>query len=96
MTDIGRSGSNILNYKCTTTRTTLYDRPHQPPPPPGNPNWLTGLVYPIKFVAGGARKILSSIWNPNTWDYSEDESDSGTEDESGDDDAVDQVTLRSL
>ncbi|GJV37428.1 hypothetical protein Tco_1409905 [Tanacetum coccineum] len=92
MTDIGRSGSNILNYKRTTTLTTLYDRPQQPPPPPGNPNWLTGLLYPIKFVAGGARKILSSIWNPNTWDYSEDESDSGTEDESGDDDAVDQAT----
>ncbi|GKA65321.1 protein CTR9 [Tanacetum coccineum] len=58
MTDIGRSGSNILNYKRTTTRTTLYDRPQQPPPPPGNPNWLTGLLYPIKFVAGGARKIF--------------------------------------
>ncbi|GKC19617.1 hypothetical protein Tco_1021767 [Tanacetum coccineum] len=32
-----------------------------------------------------------------SWElYSEDESDSGTEDESGDDDTVDQVTLRSL
>ncbi|XP_071693664.1 protein KAKU4 [Rutidosis leptorrhynchoides] len=88
-----RSGGKILKSRKTVARRTPYDRPIQPQPPlpqPENPNWLSGLVSPAKYVAGGATKILSSIWNPKTWvtpsSSSEDtDSDSGDEDDFGDD-----------
>ncbi|XP_076937978.1 protein KAKU4-like [Bidens hawaiensis] len=75
-----RSGGKILKRKTTSHRTTPYDRPEPS-------NWRNGLLFPVKFVAGGATKLISSIWNPKTWGSnglsSETDSDSevGIEDE---------------
>nr|XP_043640321.1 protein KAKU4-like isoform X2 [Erigeron canadensis] len=86
----GRSGGKILKSRKTATRTTPYDRPIPPQSQQSeNPNWLTGLVSPAKFVAGGATKILSSFWNPKTWatpsSSSSEDSDSDSGDNTGDD-----------
>ncbi|KAM0059281.1 hypothetical protein Hdeb2414_s0005g00179741 [Helianthus debilis subsp. tardiflorus] len=85
-----RSGGKILKEKRIAARKTPYDRPTPPQPqhPPESPNWLIGLVSPAKFVAGGASKILSSIWNPTTWgarSVTSSDSDDESEDDSGDD-----------
>ncbi|KAI3812534.1 hypothetical protein L1987_17244 [Smallanthus sonchifolius] len=89
----GRSGGKILKEKRIAARKTPYDRPtpaqpHHPLPQPESPSWLTGLVSPAKFVAGGASKILSSIWNPKSWSApssTSSDSDLESEDDSGDD-----------
>ncbi|KAL4570280.1 hypothetical protein LXL04_025932 [Taraxacum kok-saghyz] len=89
----GRSGGKILKARRTAARKTPYDRPTPPQPEPPllqseSPSWLGGLAMPAKFVAGGASKFLSSIWNPKSWataSYSSSDSDSEPEDDSGDD-----------
>lgn len=82
----GRSGGKILKSRRTATQTTPYDRPIPPSqsqPPvlePENPNWLSGLVSPAKFVAGSATKIISSLWNPKSWaEHSSSSSDTDSE-----------------
>ncbi|XP_024994033.1 protein KAKU4-like isoform X2 [Cynara cardunculus var. scolymus] len=90
----GRSGGKILKARRIAVRKTPYDRPisHQPQPQPPllqpeSPSWISGLVFPAKFVAGGASKILSSFWNPKSWSApssSSTDSDSESEDDSED------------
>ncbi|KAK1438264.1 hypothetical protein QVD17_04070 [Tagetes erecta] len=84
----GRSGGKIMKDKRIASRKTPYDRPTPPQPqshdPQQSPNWLNGLVSPAKFVAGGASKILSSIWNPKSWSTHSSTS-SDTDRDSGDD-----------
>ncbi|XP_076895698.1 protein KAKU4-like [Bidens hawaiensis] len=85
--DSGRSGGKILKQKRIAARNTPYDRPTPSQPqqlPEESPSWLTGLVSPAKFVAGGASKIISSIWNPKTWSARSSDSDVDSDDESGD------------
>ncbi|KAL7599417.1 hypothetical protein Lser_V15G22881 [Lactuca serriola] len=84
----GRSSGKVYKRRRSATRKTPYDRPTAPPQPE-SPNWLNGLVFPAKFVAGGASKLFSSIWNPKSWashsSSSDSDSDSGAiEDESED------------
>ncbi|KAI3828589.1 hypothetical protein L1987_02693 [Smallanthus sonchifolius] len=75
----GRSGGKILKRRTIAARNTPYDRP-APPVQPENPNWRNGLLFPAKFVAGGASKLLSSIWKPKSWGaHSSSESDSDSE-----------------
>ncbi|KAI3703568.1 hypothetical protein L1987_73739 [Smallanthus sonchifolius] len=50
----GRSGGKILKRRTIAARNTPYDRP-APPVQPENPNWRNGLLFPAKFVAGGAK-----------------------------------------
>ncbi|XP_076886708.1 protein KAKU4-like [Bidens hawaiensis] len=55
-----RSGGKISKRKPISARTTPYDRPEPS-------NWRNGLLFPAKIVAGGASKLISSIWSPKTW-----------------------------
>lgn len=87
LTDIptGRSGGKIMKDKRISSRKTPYERPtpfHQIPQPE-SPNWLNGLVSPAKYVAGGASKILSSIWNPKSWSGAHSSTSSDTDRDSG-------------
>lgn len=84
----GRSGGKILKARRIAARKTPYDRPTPPQPEPPllqseSPSWLGGLVFPAKFVAGGASKILSSFWNPKTWAAASSSSSSDSDSESG-------------
>ncbi|KAI3505522.1 hypothetical protein L1887_27653 [Cichorium endivia] len=84
----GRSGGKVYKRKRTAARKTPYDRPTQPPQPE-SPNWFNGLVFPAKFVAGGASKLFSSIWNPKSWgshsSSSDSDSDSGAIEDNSED-----------
>ncbi|MFS7947717.1 hypothetical protein Hanom_Chr06g00551511 [Helianthus anomalus] len=62
----GRSGGKILKQRPTVARNTPYDR-LTTPLQPENPNLLNAFVFLAKFVAGGASKLLSSVWNPKSW-----------------------------
>lgn len=60
-----RSGGKIVRRRRTETAKTPYDRP----PPPSNsasrsPNWLSRFVFsPTRFIATGAGKLLSSVFD---------------------------------
>ena len=45
----------------------------------GNPNWISNVIYPIKFIASGAAKVFSFFRN----DYDEESSDDDNDDDSG-------------
>ncbi|CAI9274558.1 unnamed protein product [Lactuca saligna] len=62
----GRSSGKVYKRRRSATRKTPYDRPTAPPQLE-SPNWLNGLVFPVKFVVGGASKHFLSIWNPKSW-----------------------------
>ncbi|KAK9065661.1 hypothetical protein SSX86_015062 [Deinandra increscens subsp. villosa] len=83
----GRSGGKILKRRPIAARKTPYDRP-TPPPQPENSNWRNGLLFPAKFVAGGATKLLSSIWNPKSWASHSSSSDSDSDSEVGIEDGL--------
>ncbi|KAI3692263.1 hypothetical protein L6452_32077 [Arctium lappa] len=75
-----RSGGKIVKRRRTAARKTPYDRP-TPPLQPESPNWFNGLVSPAKFVADGASKLISSIWNPKGWGSHSSSSDSDSDSE---------------
>ncbi|KAJ0716121.1 hypothetical protein HanPI659440_Chr13g0509171 [Helianthus annuus] len=75
----GRSGGKIIKRRPISARKTPYHRP-APNPQPENPNWRNGLLFPAKFVAGGATRLLSSIWNPKSWGTRSSSSESGDSD----------------
>ncbi|KAK1417792.1 hypothetical protein QVD17_26926 [Tagetes erecta] len=72
----GRSGGKILKRRTISDRKTPYDRPT---PIQNSSNWRNGLLFPAKFVAGGATKLLTSIWNPKSWASRSSDSDSDSE-----------------
>ncbi|KAL8195689.1 hypothetical protein R6Q57_025442 [Mikania cordata] len=76
----GRSGGKVFKRRQIVARKTPYDRPTLPLRHE-NLNWFNALIFPVKFVAGGASKVLSSFWNPKSWvsRYSSLESDSVSE-----------------
>ncbi|KAL8238985.1 hypothetical protein R6Q59_015552 [Mikania micrantha] len=74
----GGTGGKILKRRPVAARTTPYDRPTTPLQPEHS-NWRNGLLFPAKFVAGGASKLLSSIWNPKGWVSRSSEIDSDSE-----------------
>ncbi|KAI3756176.1 hypothetical protein L1987_55992 [Smallanthus sonchifolius] len=78
----GRSGGKIVKRRQIAARKTPYDRP-TPPLQPENPNWLNVLVSPARFVAGGAGKLISSIWNPKSWGSNSSSSESDSDSEGG-------------
>ncbi|KAL8264047.1 hypothetical protein R6Q59_022177 [Mikania micrantha] len=76
----GRSGGKVFKRRQIVARKTPYDRPTLPLRHE-NLNWFNALIFPVKFVASGASKVLSSFWNPKSWvsHYSSLESDSVSE-----------------
>ncbi|KAK9077806.1 hypothetical protein SSX86_006144 [Deinandra increscens subsp. villosa] len=62
----GRSGGKILKRRQIAVRKSPYDRP-TPTLQHENPKWINALVFPARFVAGGASKLLSSVWSPKSW-----------------------------
>ncbi|KAD4178573.1 hypothetical protein E3N88_27164 [Mikania micrantha] len=59
----GRSGGKVFKRRQIVAKKTPYDRPTLPLRHE-NLNWFNALIFPVKFVAGGASKVLSSFWNP--------------------------------
>ncbi|KAL8166489.1 hypothetical protein V2J09_007988 [Rumex salicifolius] len=68
------AGGKILRTRrARAAERTPYARPTPLPPPAedlvaessGNPNWLSGLIYPARAIASGAGKILSSVFGPD-------------------------------
>ncbi|KAI7752509.1 hypothetical protein M8C21_015860, partial [Ambrosia artemisiifolia] len=78
-------GGKILKRRQNATRNTPYDRPTQTTLQPNDNNnnntWLNALLFPAKFVSGGASKLLSSVWYPKTWNLHSSYSEGGIEDD---------------
>ncbi|XP_076936966.1 protein KAKU4-like [Bidens hawaiensis] len=90
----GGSGGKILKRRRIAARKTQYNRP-TPQHVNVNPNWRNAIAVSGKYVAGGAGKLISSLWNPKTWgecsaSSSETESDSegGIEEDNEHDDGA--------
>nr|XP_043628906.1 protein KAKU4-like isoform X2 [Erigeron canadensis] len=64
-----RSGGKVVKRRrIGVKKSTPYDRPSSSMETNPNNNWIkNGVLFPAKFVASGATKLFSSIWNPVSW-----------------------------